>query len=276
MATANEKTTTVELSAIDGNDKTFQVRQSKNLNTDHVEGLVNSSMTTWQPLYLKQISGEPVRYCIVSGFHRYEAAKQIKDAKTIEAVILPSGLSDIDLKLTAYKLNSEHGMPLTMAEKKQHAVLLHQTNPALADYKIAAIVHISDKTVRAAIEEDEAEQKKLNAASTDETDETKDVEEETEDDASNELSKVFKSFASSLRKVSNKGLSLVDEKQAALLLASIMKKPGNEDDASDVEILQEISLLISDTLDALKPKPVKKAPAKKAPAKKASVSANAD
>jgi ParB-like chromosome segregation protein Spo0J len=83
---------------------------------------------------------------VVDGMHRVQAAQHRGD-KTIFVRYFDGDESAAFV--LAVQLNSEHGLPLTLAERKDAALRIINYHPEWSDRAIAAIVGLSDKTVGA-------------------------------------------------------------------------------------------------------------------------------
>lgn len=83
---------------------------------------------------------------VVDGMHRLRAAQR-RSAETIAARYFDGDESAAFV--LAVKLNSEHGLPLTLAERKNAALRIMNYHPEWSDRAIAAIAGLSDKTVGA-------------------------------------------------------------------------------------------------------------------------------
>ena len=83
---------------------------------------------------------------VIDGMHRLRAAQR-RGATTI-AVRYFDG-DECDAFVVSVRLNSSHGLPLTLAERKYAALRIMTYHPEWSDRTIAALVSISDKTVGA-------------------------------------------------------------------------------------------------------------------------------
>lgn len=271
MAQTKQQVIEIELSKIDATDTTYQVRDRQQLDENHLESLQWSDPDKWIALVVKQTS--PDHYIIVSGFHRYEAAKRLELPK-IKVTVLPAEMSEIETKLAAYKYNSEHGLPLTTHEKKQHAIELYKVNPDIAHYQIAKMVHLSDKTVTTAINA------YLNSdkPATDEnaTDENATDKNATDENATDEIEDEidfpaeFKSFAGKLRKFYDVATLLPTNDEMSSFLARAMTrqaktdKEGNIIQDDDLTILKLYAEVFNKAIVSLTPKTAVKPVIKKA------------
>lgn len=257
MATTTANTVqTIALSAIDTTNETYRIR---GINEEHLESLMFSEPKEWVPVVLTKIDDST--YAIVSGFHRVEAAKQ-KQLETIKAKVTTENLTEDEIRLFAYKYNSDHGLPLTMEQKKRYAVLLHLQNVEMPHYKIAMLAHISDKTVTEAIRQ---HLNPTEAATEDTTeDTTEDITEDGEQEQVSDEEKVVKSLLNAVRSFYKTTRGLNDDDIVTLLVKYATKKETNKY-VGDDSVLDYISGLLSDTHEALKPKPTKAAKTPKTP-----------
>jgi hypothetical protein len=83
---------------------------------------------------------------VIDGMHRLRAAQR-RGATTI-AVQYFDG-DEREAFVMSVRLNSTHGLPLTLADRKNAALRVIQYHPEWSDRSIAALVSISDKTVGA-------------------------------------------------------------------------------------------------------------------------------
>ncbi|GAB4588359.1 ParB/RepB/Spo0J family partition protein [Nocardia sp. IFM 10818] len=81
---------------------------------------------------------------VVDGGHRLRAA-QLRGDETIDVLFFDG--DERDAFVLAVKLNSAHGLPLTLADRKAAAVRIIEDRPEWSDRAIAGIAGISDKTV---------------------------------------------------------------------------------------------------------------------------------
>ncbi|GAB3837155.1 ParB N-terminal domain-containing protein [Micromonospora andamanensis] len=83
---------------------------------------------------------------VIDGIHRLVAA-QLRGDETIEVTFFDG--DERDAFVLAVRLNSAHGLPLTLADRKAAAQRVIGYHPDWSDRSIAAVVGISDKTVAA-------------------------------------------------------------------------------------------------------------------------------
>jgi ParB-like chromosome segregation protein Spo0J len=81
---------------------------------------------------------------VIDGMHRVRAAA-LRGSDTIEALFF-DGDSE-DAFVLAVKVNTTHGLPLTMAERRLAAVRIMRSYPQLSDRAIASATGLSHKTV---------------------------------------------------------------------------------------------------------------------------------
>lgn len=128
-------------------DEAYQPREG--LWPEHVDALVNSNPSEWPPVLVKPLPDG--NYCMIDGFHRYKAAEVLGE------INIKAEIDDVADVLTAYEANLKHGMPLTTAERKDYALLLHQRNPQLSYREIGRRAGLHGETVKAVIEPPVAE-----------------------------------------------------------------------------------------------------------------------
>src|SRR5665213_2433946 len=93
------------------------------LDTDHI-AVLRESLDTCPPVAVVEQSG---RFILVDGFHRLAAAQDLGlDAMNATVVERPA---DGDLRGLAFRLNSAHGRPLTLADRRAEASRLLKRNP---------------------------------------------------------------------------------------------------------------------------------------------------
>lgn len=83
---------------------------------------------------------------VVDGLHRVRAA-QLRGDTSIEVVYFDG--DDHDAFVAAVRANAEHGLPLSLADRKAAAARILQGRPEWSDRSVAAIVGLSPKTVGA-------------------------------------------------------------------------------------------------------------------------------
>lgn len=89
--------------------------------------------------------GREGRYLVVDGAHRVEALRRA-GAKTVQARVLDrAGFWE------AFVLNRDHGLPLTVEDRKRAAVWLKQNRPELTIRQIAGEVGLAPSTVHDAL-----------------------------------------------------------------------------------------------------------------------------
>ncbi|WP_378733287.1 ParB/RepB/Spo0J family partition protein [Nocardia brasiliensis] len=106
----------------------------------HIRMLAESE-TKFPPIVIHR---ETMR--VVDGWHRLHAA-QLRGQTTIAAVLFDGGLAEAFV--LAVKLNTAHGLPLSLAERKAAALRILSLYPQWSDRAIAATAGISHKTVGA-------------------------------------------------------------------------------------------------------------------------------
>lgn len=81
---------------------------------------------------------------VIDGAHRLRAA-ELRGDDTIEVQFFDG--DERDAFVLAVRLNSAHGLPLTLADRKAAAARIIEYHPEWSDRAIAAVAGISDKTV---------------------------------------------------------------------------------------------------------------------------------
>lgn len=117
------------------------VRRARGLNADHVEALRTTPAKDLPPILVRHNDG---RWERLGGAHR-AAAAVLRGDTTIAAVIVEC--DDTEALRLAIADNVGHGLPLTMAERKDNARRLMAANPKLSDRKVAAACGLSHPTV---------------------------------------------------------------------------------------------------------------------------------
>ena len=129
---------TLEIVANDANQPRID-----DLDEAHIEQL-SLIPDQWPPLVVVEVDGEHI---LVDGFHRLEAAKQLglRDIP-VSIVDVPR---DGDLVALGFELNSKHGRPLSLADRKEHARHQLCVNPSQSDREISRKTGIAAGTVAA-------------------------------------------------------------------------------------------------------------------------------
>jgi len=107
---------------------------------EHIQVLAEAE-TTLPPILVHRATLQ-----VIDGMHRLRAAQR-RGAATI-AVQYFDG-DEREAFVMSVRLNSAHGLPLTLADRKNAALRIMQYHPEWSDRSIAALVSISDKTVGA-------------------------------------------------------------------------------------------------------------------------------
>jgi len=108
------------------------------IRADHVKTLAELG-GRWPPIVVSQSD-----HRIVDGIHRVEAARALGHA-TIVATLF-DGSAD-EAYVASIKYNVEHGLPLTLAERKEGAHHILRVHPTWSDRRIAAICGLSPVTL---------------------------------------------------------------------------------------------------------------------------------
>jgi ParB-like chromosome segregation protein Spo0J len=105
---------------------------------DHVKTLTELG-GRWPPIVVSRTD-----HRIVDGIHRVAAAKAL--GHTFIVARLFDGSAD-DAYIASIKYNVEHGLPLTLAERKEGATHILRVQPSWSDRRIAAICGLSPVTL---------------------------------------------------------------------------------------------------------------------------------
>jgi ParB-like chromosome segregation protein Spo0J len=121
----------------------MRLEQDQPYDERHVRQLMVSDFEAWPSLLVKpnDVGG----YDIVSGFHRFEAAKRL-GLKELRCVVDPN--ADYP---EAFAANMEHGLPLTTEDRKDYARWLREHQPELSEVQISKRTGLSRNTVRKAL-----------------------------------------------------------------------------------------------------------------------------
>ncbi|MFI7003578.1 ParB/RepB/Spo0J family partition protein [Nocardia sp. NPDC050175] len=109
-------------------------------NTAHTR-LLAESTTAPAPIVVRRATMQ-----VVDGWHRLCAAR-LRGEKSITAVFFDGGPEEAFV--LAVKLNTAHGLPLSLAERKAAALRILVSYPDWSDRAVAAIAGVSPKTVSA-------------------------------------------------------------------------------------------------------------------------------
>lgn len=109
-------------------------------NTAHTRVLAEST-TAPAPIVVRRATMQ-----VIDGWHRLCAAR-LRGEKTIAAVFFDGGVEEAFV--LAVKLNTTHGLPLSLADRKAAALRILLSYPEWSDRAIAAIAGVSPKTVSA-------------------------------------------------------------------------------------------------------------------------------
>jgi ParB-like chromosome segregation protein Spo0J len=108
--------------------------------SDHVEALAELG-GRWPPIVVARRDKR-----VIDGLHRVAAARRLGH-KTIVAKLFEA--SQDEAYVASVKCNVEHGLPLTLAERKNAARQILQINSSWSDRRIAAICGLSPGTLGA-------------------------------------------------------------------------------------------------------------------------------
>ncbi len=119
-------------------DEDYQPR-SGGLDVAHVALLAASDPATWPPLLVSPIGDG--RYNIIDGFHRHAAAQRLG------LDVLPCLVDEGAGYPEAAAANLRHGLPLSLADRKDYAVWLRKHEPHLSQRQIASRTTLSQPTI---------------------------------------------------------------------------------------------------------------------------------
>jgi ParB-like chromosome segregation protein Spo0J len=115
---------------------------------DHVRTLAESA-TALPPIVVHRPTTQ-----VIDGLHRLRAA-ELRGETTIAAVFFDGDIKEAFV--LAVKLNSMHGLPLTLADRKAAACEILSLYPQWSDRRIAGVAGVSPKTVSAIRRRSDAE-----------------------------------------------------------------------------------------------------------------------
>jgi ParB-like chromosome segregation protein Spo0J len=105
---------------------------------EHVDALVESG-GAWPPLLVERST-----MMVIDGIHRLAAARRLGLRRI--AVRFFEGTSQ-EVRLEAIRVNTRHGLPLTLAERRVCGTAVLRDHPEWSDRRIAEICGLSPKTV---------------------------------------------------------------------------------------------------------------------------------
>lgn len=123
-------------------DPQYQPR-AKGLSESHVRVLLESDPAMWTAAEVAP--NDDGTFVIIDGAHRFEAAQRLKLATLPCIVREGAGYPQ------AVAANIRHGLPLSIADRKEAAQWWATTEPGLSFREIGRRVSLSDKTVRKAL-----------------------------------------------------------------------------------------------------------------------------
>ena len=115
-----------------------EVARSGGLDESHVELLMESA-NSWPPIV---VWGEDL--LVIDGFHRVEAARRL-GRRSITAIRFLG--SPDEAFMESVRRNVNHGLPLTVGDRRRAARRVLTRNPEWSDRRIASLCGLSDKTV---------------------------------------------------------------------------------------------------------------------------------
>ena len=111
------------------------------LNADHVKVLEQCG-DAWPPLLVVRRDGH---YVLVDGAHRFAAAQNL-GLESVRVIELPAP-DDGDLARLAFEANQQHGLPLTLADRRARAEKLLTQQPHVSNLEVARQVALAPTTV---------------------------------------------------------------------------------------------------------------------------------
>jgi ParB-like chromosome segregation protein Spo0J len=108
------------------------------LDQEHVE-LLMESVDSWPPII---VWGDDL--VVVDGFHRVEAARKLGRYSVVATRFLGS---PEEAFIEAVRRNVNHGLPLSVSDRRRAARRVLARNPEWSDRRIASLCGLSDKTV---------------------------------------------------------------------------------------------------------------------------------
>src|SRR5262249_15746070 len=105
-------------------DPQFQPREA-GLDAEHLEQLRASDPATWPPLVVSP-DEEAGGYEVIDGFHRLQVAQELHLATLRCTVVEGAGYPE------AVAANLQHGLPLSLTDRKAFAIWLHEQEPGLS------------------------------------------------------------------------------------------------------------------------------------------------
>lgn len=127
-------------------DESYQPRIN-GLSERHVQLLTATDPANWRPLLVTPT--EDGDFALIDGFHRYEAARRLG---------LPALACRIDPNagyLSAVVANMTHGLPLSMADRKDAVRWLAEQDPELSYRELGRRVGLHHETVKRALDAEE-------------------------------------------------------------------------------------------------------------------------
>ncbi len=126
-------------------DGAYQPRHG--LTESHVRLLLTSDPATWPSLLVAP--SEDGRFRVIDGFHRLEAATRLG------LTTLPCIVDSTAGYPEGFAANLQHGLPLSIADRKAFACWLAEEEPGLSLRELGCRCGLNHETVKRALEEDE-------------------------------------------------------------------------------------------------------------------------
>ena len=109
---------------------------------EHIEALMEAA-GDWPPIVAARVDGSLL---LVDGFHRFEAARRLRLETVPTSIFEPA--EGTDLFSIAFQLNSRHGRPLALADRKAYARRLLREFPELSDRELGRRAALNHETIR--------------------------------------------------------------------------------------------------------------------------------
>lgn len=113
--------------------------RTEGLSDAQVESLASVNPAHWPPVKLSRRNG---KMRLLAGAHRIAAAEKIAGVAALLAVVY-EGLTEEQEYLLANRDNLSHGLPLSMADRRNYALWLKAKYPDMSLRQIAAEAHVS-------------------------------------------------------------------------------------------------------------------------------------
>lgn len=120
---------------------------NRSLNDEYIESLITvGEFDRWPPVDIVEDVNEQGSYWLLNGHHRYTAAKLAR-RQTIKARIHPDNFNDNQIIIERFNNNRVNGLPLTTADRKEHAEWLKRICPQMTLAEISKQTGLSQATL---------------------------------------------------------------------------------------------------------------------------------